>query len=249
MISATELAAKAGAGPINIRRPVPPFTEEHEEFRAAVSRFVATERYPLAQEWEDARWFPNDVFARLGELGYLGLKFLRYPRSGGSGPRSRNSATWCRASAARRSSRSRSPSRIRDRTSLRSGRARKTRGGYLVNGAKTFITTEFALTPSSRRSGRPSKAGIGAFLPDRRPRAGRHLESMKKLGWHASDTARISFDDVFAPEENLLGYRQLPADPRGRRLHRRIRARARRPRCSTRSDRRRDGRDHERDPR
>ena len=28
---------------------------------------------------------------------------------------------------------------------------------------------------------------------------------MRKLGWHASDTAEIAFDDVFVPDENLLG--------------------------------------------
>ncbi len=56
-------------------RPIPPFTEEHEDFRAAVRRFVETELYPHAAEWEDARWFPNEVFRRCGELGYLGLKF------------------------------------------------------------------------------------------------------------------------------------------------------------------------------
>ncbi len=29
--------------------------------------------------------------------------------------------------------------------------------------------------------------------------------ALEKLGWHASDTAEISFEDVFVPEENLLG--------------------------------------------
>src|SRR6202022_3187355 len=29
--------------------------------------------------------------------------------------------------------------------------------------------------------------------------------ALQKLGWHASDTAQITFDDVFVPEENLLG--------------------------------------------
>ena len=57
------------------RRPVPPFTDEHEDFRAAVRRFVASELRPHAREWEDARWFPDDVFRRCGELGYLGLKY------------------------------------------------------------------------------------------------------------------------------------------------------------------------------
>jgi len=28
---------------------------------------------------------------------------------------------------------------------------------------------------------------------------------LEKLGWHASDTALITFDDVFVPEQNLLG--------------------------------------------
>jgi len=28
---------------------------------------------------------------------------------------------------------------------------------------------------------------------------------LEKLGWHASDTAELAFDDVFVPEENLLG--------------------------------------------
>jgi acyl-CoA dehydrogenase len=35
--------------------------------------------------------------------------------------------------------------------------------------------------------------------------AGVNSSPLEKLGWHASDTAQISFDDVFVPEENLLG--------------------------------------------
>jgi acyl-CoA dehydrogenase len=54
---------------------VPPFTDEHEQLRDAISRFVAKELRPHADEWEDAEWFPNDVFTRMAELGYLGLKY------------------------------------------------------------------------------------------------------------------------------------------------------------------------------
>ena len=36
---------------------------------------MQTELRPHAREWEDARWFPDDVFGRLAELGYIGLKF------------------------------------------------------------------------------------------------------------------------------------------------------------------------------
>ncbi len=31
------------------------------------------------------------------------------------------------------------------------------------------------------------------------------VSTLEKLGWHASDTAEISFTDVYVPEENLLG--------------------------------------------
>jgi alkylation response protein AidB-like acyl-CoA dehydrogenase len=65
------------------RRPFPPFTEKHDRLRAEIRRFVTGELRPHAREWEDARWFPNDVFTRMAELGLLGLK---YPRElGGRG--------------------------------------------------------------------------------------------------------------------------------------------------------------------
>ena len=52
-----------------------PVHDEHEELRAEIRRFVAEELRPHAAEWEDARWFPNEVFPRMAELGLLGLKY------------------------------------------------------------------------------------------------------------------------------------------------------------------------------
>ncbi|MEA2437465.1 MAG: acyl-CoA dehydrogenase, partial [Thermoleophilaceae bacterium] len=57
------------------RRPLPPFGDEHRQLRDAIRRFVDTELKPHTEEWEDARWFPNSVFHRMAELGYLGLKY------------------------------------------------------------------------------------------------------------------------------------------------------------------------------
>jgi acyl-CoA dehydrogenase len=45
--------------------------------------------------------------------------------------------------------------------------------------------------------------GISFLVVERGP--GVHSTALEKLGWHASDTALISFDDVFVPAENLLG--------------------------------------------
>ncbi len=53
----------------------PMFTEEHELFRDAARKFVDKELAPHAEEWEEAEGFPDSVFARMGELGYLGLRF------------------------------------------------------------------------------------------------------------------------------------------------------------------------------
>ncbi len=66
------------------RRLLPPFTQEHEELRASLRRFVENELLPYATEWEDARWFPSELFPRMGELGFLGLKYEeRYGGQGG----------------------------------------------------------------------------------------------------------------------------------------------------------------------
>jgi acyl-CoA dehydrogenase len=62
----------AAAGP---RRLLPPFTEEHEQLRDSIRRFVERELAPHAAEWEEARWFPNEVFTKLAANGFLGLKY------------------------------------------------------------------------------------------------------------------------------------------------------------------------------
>ena len=53
----------------------PPFTEEHEELRQSLRRFVRAEIAPHVEEWEEAREFPRELFTRCGELGFLGLKY------------------------------------------------------------------------------------------------------------------------------------------------------------------------------
>jgi alkylation response protein AidB-like acyl-CoA dehydrogenase len=52
------------------RHPV--FTEEHEALRESLHSFVVKELAPHADEWEETT-FPDAVFERMGELGFLGL--------------------------------------------------------------------------------------------------------------------------------------------------------------------------------
>jgi acyl-CoA dehydrogenase len=85
-------------------------------------------------------------------------------------------------------------------------RAERVEGGWIVRGEKTYITNgvraDFVVT-AVKTSEQGGHHGISFLIVDR----GEGVESSKleKLGWHASDTATISFQDVFVPEQNLLG--------------------------------------------
>src|SRR5437764_6425759 len=48
------------------------FTDEHEQLRESIRNFAIKELAPHAEEWEETT-FPDSVFARMGELGFLGL--------------------------------------------------------------------------------------------------------------------------------------------------------------------------------
>ena len=61
----------------------PLFTDEHEAFRASVRTFVEAELAPHALEWEQEGHFPDWVFKRMGDLGFLGVRYP--PEYGGQG--------------------------------------------------------------------------------------------------------------------------------------------------------------------
>ncbi len=61
-------------------RPSPYFTEELELFRDQIRRFVEKEVVPHGDAWEEAEETPRTVLQRMGELGFLGI---RYPEQYG----------------------------------------------------------------------------------------------------------------------------------------------------------------------
>jgi len=85
-------------------------------------------------------------------------------------------------------------------------RARRVDGGFVVNGSKMFITNgvraDFVVT-AVKTTEEGGHHGISFLIVERGP--GVESSPIEKMGWHASDTALIAFDDVFVPEENLLG--------------------------------------------
>lgn len=53
----------------------PYFTEEHEQFRKTIRKFVEKEVKPFVEEWESAGEFPIEIVKRMGDLGFLGLRY------------------------------------------------------------------------------------------------------------------------------------------------------------------------------
>ncbi len=97
-------------------------------------------------------------------------------------------------------------------------------GGWVVNGEKTYITggvragvyvTAVRTTPEGGHAGMSFlaiEAGEGVTA-----------SPLRKLGWHASDTATVAFGDVFVPAEHLLGelhggFKLIMANFQGERL-------------------------------
>ncbi|CDS91747.1 acyl-CoA dehydrogenase family protein [Sphingobacterium faecium] len=78
---------------------------------------------------------------------------------------------------------------------------------YIINGSKTFITNgfygDFFITAVKTDPSKGSK-GISLILIDRHA-AGVSATKINKMGWHASDTAELGFDQVKVPVSHLIG--------------------------------------------
>lgn len=78
---------------------------------------------------------------------------------------------------------------------------------YVINGSKTFITNgvygDYIILAAKTDASAGNK-GISIFVVDRKAE-GVTANKLNKLGWRASDTAELAFDNVEIPEENLLG--------------------------------------------
>jgi len=78
---------------------------------------------------------------------------------------------------------------------------------YVINGSKTFITNGVYsdyLVVAAKTDTTSRNKGISIFIIDR-DTIGVSATKLDKLGWKASDTAEIAFDNVIIPANNLLG--------------------------------------------
>ena len=78
---------------------------------------------------------------------------------------------------------------------------------FVVNGAKTFITSgvraDFVTT--AVRTGGPGHGGVSLLVVEAGTPGFTVDRSLRKMGWHCSDTAELSYVDVRVPAANLVG--------------------------------------------
>jgi alkylation response protein AidB-like acyl-CoA dehydrogenase len=79
---------------------------------------------------------------------------------------------------------------------------------YVINGSKTFITNgvygDYAIL-AAKTNPKIGNKGISLFIVDL-DRDGVTRNKLDKLGWRASDTAELAFDNVVVPLSNLVGH-------------------------------------------
>jgi butyryl-CoA dehydrogenase len=92
-------------------------------------------------------------------------------------------------------------------------RAELVDGEWVVNGAKQFITnsgsdlTSCVTVTARTGQGEDGRPEISAIIVPADTPGFTAEKAYEKLGWHASDTHPLSFDDCRVPEANLLGER------------------------------------------
>jgi alkylation response protein AidB-like acyl-CoA dehydrogenase len=94
-----------------------------------------------------------------------------------------------------------------DAGSARMSAVRK-RGGWLLNGTKTFITNGHhadALVVLAVTDKTAGTHGLSAFIVEKDTKGFKPGKKENKLGLRASDTAELIFEDCFVPDSALLG--------------------------------------------
>jgi acyl-CoA dehydrogenase len=86
-------------------------------------------------------------------------------------------------------------------------RAQRNGDSYIVNGSKTFITsgTRADYVTCAVRTGGPGFAGVSLLIIEKGTPGFSVSKKIDKMGWRASDTAELAFEDCEVPAENLLG--------------------------------------------
>ena len=226
----------------------PYFTPEHELFRAQLHRFIEAEIKPNADAWEAAGSVPRAVLRRMGELGFLGV---RYPEAyGGSAMDTLATAILAEelgrstyggfaltvlvhtdmasphlANAGNAAQQARWMPGIVAGTTITAvavteadagsdvagirTTARPDGDGYVINGAKMYITNgvhaDLVFVAAKTDTAAKGSRGVSIFAVERGTPGFSVGRALEKHGWLSSDTAELVFQDCRVPASHMLG--------------------------------------------
>lgn len=223
------------------------YYQEHEIFIQSVRRFIAQELDPYVDQWEKEGYYPDEVFRKLGEQGFLGI--LIPEEYGGIGGDYHLAGAWCEVFGELRSVgltvgvnmhsvvsgyaialygteeqkkkwlpgivsgetiaayAFTEPGAGSDLASLQS-KAILDGNQWTLNGSKTFITNGAradVILVLARTNPDAGYKGFTTFLVDANSAGYTVTRTLDKLGWHASDTAELAFEDLKLEENTVLG--------------------------------------------
>jgi hypothetical protein len=220
-------------------------TEEMKMLRQTAREFADAEVRPKVLEYDEAQKFPEELVARMGELGFLGAVVSE--ELGGAGMTAREFVVimeelgrvdpsvaltlaahsgLCLEHILQFANDAQKKKYVPD---LASGKkigswcltepgsgsdaggmlttAEKKGSDYVLNGTKNFITNgSYASTfvVMAKTDSSKGKAGISAFIVEKEMGV-RIGKKENKLGFRASDTVQLVFENVGVPAANLLG--------------------------------------------
>lgn len=81
--------------------------------------------------------------------------------------------------------------------------------GWRINGTKMFITNgsiaDVVFVAAKTNLEVKGSRGVSIFAVEKGTEGFSASRALEKMGWHASDTAELVFDDVWVPADNLIG--------------------------------------------
>jgi len=90
-------------------------------------------------------------------------------------------------------------------------RATRAAGGWVLNGQKAFISNagtdmSFGVTVLARiDEGADGKPRFGSFIVERGAQGYSEGPKLRGIGWHSLDTRELFFDDVWVPDDQVVG--------------------------------------------
>lgn len=87
--------------------------------------------------------------------------------------------------------------------------ARRDGEGWVINGTKMFITNggiaDVVFVAAKTNPDVKGSRGMSMFLVERGTEGFTQSRALKKMGWHSSNTAELVLQDVWVPDEHLIG--------------------------------------------